>query len=78
MSNWDVKYMKAVNKLGLTIDLYKRYVDEMVMIVMKIIGEDEEIGEADERTMEIIREIGESIPSSIKLTKEFPSEKENL
>ena len=57
--------------------LYKRYVDDIVMIVMKIIGENEEIGEADERTMERIREIGESIHSSIELTKEVPSENED-
>ena len=74
MTWWDKELLKKLREVGIDPILYKRYVDDIVMIVMKIIGENEEIGEADERTMERIREIGESIHSSIKLTKEVPSE----
>ena len=68
--------MKKLREIGIDPILYKRYVDDIVIIVMKI-GDAEEEGRADERTIEKIREVGESIHRSIKLTKEVPSEKED-
>ena len=77
MTWWDKELLKKLREVGIDPILYKRYVDDIVMIVMKIIGENEEIHEADERTIERIGEIGESIHSSIKLTKEVPLENED-
>ena len=77
MTWWDKELIKKLGEIGIDPILYKRYVDDIVIIVMKIIGESEEDGEADERTIERIREIGETIHSSIKLTKEVPSENED-
>ena len=77
MTWWDKELIKKLREIGIDPILYKRYVDDIVIIVMKIIGESEEGDRADERTIERIREIGESIHSSIKLTKEVPSEKED-
>ena len=81
MTWWDKEFLKKLREIGIDPILYKRYVDDIVIIVMEIRGEaveeEEEEGTADERTIEKIREVGESINRSIILTKEVPSEKED-
>ena len=77
MTWWDKEFLKKLREIGIDPILYKRYVDDIVIIVMEIRGEAEEEGTADERTIEKIREVGETIHRSIRLTKEVPSEKED-
>ena len=36
MSRWDVKFLKMLRKLGITVMMYKRYVDDIVIIVKMI------------------------------------------
>ena len=77
MTWWDKELLEKLREIGIDPILYKRYVDDIVIILMEIVGNGEEGEEADERTIERIREVGESIHRSIRLTKEVPSEKED-
>ena len=75
----DNKLRNLVKLRELEIDpiLYKRYVDDIVIIVKKLMEGAEEGEEPDKITIDKIKEIGESIHRSIKLTKEVPSEHED-
>ena len=77
MTWWDKELLKRLEELGIDTILYKRYVDDIVIAVKKIIEESRQGEEDDETTMERIRTIGESIHQSIKLTKEVRSENED-
>ena len=62
---------------GIDLIVYKRYVDDIMLAVRKIIEESRQGEEDDETTIERIRMIGESIHQSIRLTKEVPSENDD-
>ena len=77
MTWWDKELLKRLKELGIDPIIYKRYIDDIVIAVKKIIEESRQGEEDDETTMERIRTIGESIHQSIKLTKEVRSENED-
>ena len=77
MTWWDKELLAKLRELEIDPILYKRYVDDIVIIIKKIMEGAEEGEEADEVTINKIKEIGESIHRSIKLTKEVPSEHED-
>ena len=77
MTWWDKELIAKLEEIGIDPILYKRYVDDIVIAVKKIIEESRQDEEDDESTIEKIRKIGESIHQSIKLTKETPSEHED-
>ena len=89
MVSFDTRFLDRLSKLGININLYKRYVDD-ITIVLKAIGpgwhycslEDrikfDRDGpycdlEKDQRTMSILRDIGNSIDMNIQLTFDCPS-----
>ena len=77
MTWWDKELLAKLRELEIDPILYKRYVDDIVIIVKKLLEGAEESEEPDKITIEKIKEIGESIHRSIKLTKEVPSEHED-
>ena len=77
MTWWDKELLKRLEELGIDLIVYKRYVDDIMIAVRKIIEEFRQGEEDDETTIERIRVIGESIHQSIKLTKEVPSKNDD-
>ena len=81
MTWWDKELLKKLEEIGIRPIMYKRYVDDIVIIVIAIEGEENEENEnelePDERTFRKIKEVGDSIHRSIQLTKEVPTEKED-
>ena len=78
MTWWDKELLKKLDEIGIRPIMYKRYVDDIVIIVMAIEGEENEENEnelePDERTFRKIKEVGDRIHRSIQLTKEVPSD----
>jgi len=89
MSWWSKQYIEKVEALGMTQRLYKCYVDDInlgmrcstlgarfdenrITISVESQREDEEKMK-DERTMDLIKQVGNSIHPSIKLEVEYPS-----
>ena len=80
---WDRQFAKKVEDNGLTLRVYKRYVDDINVIMNapssglrfvegKVI-QDEQDMEADRRCMLLVQSIGNSIHSSIELEVDYPS-----
>ena len=89
MSWWDRELLKRLTNLGCKIPLYKRYVDDINIIMQKIdpgtkyenenfiycdtIIDEGGVKEDDERTMLLVKEIGDNINNSINLEIDYPS-----
>ena len=89
MSWWDRELLKRLTNLGCKIHLYKRYVDDINIIMQKIdpgtkyeneffincdtIIDEGEVKEDDKRTMLLVKEIGDNISNSISLEIDYPS-----
>ena len=86
---WDRKIIEKMNHLGIKVLLYKRYVDDINMIIEYLEGRfeyeegrivekegTEEVGEEekDQMMFRIVRDIGNEIHKSIQLTTDTPSE----
>ena len=90
MSLWDRKFLTTLKKLGIKVGLYKRYVDDTVIILEKInpgwkydprgkkMVYDPNLAnlvtEDDARTFGILRTIANSIDKDIQMTSEVPSD----
>ena len=86
---WDEEFLKALKRLGITVELFKRYVDDILMILRSINRgwkysstrkkmvydiEDEDLeGEDDDYTFRILLEIANGLDDDIQLTYEVPS-----
>ena len=84
---WDRQILDKLAKIGVKVLLYKRYVDDINMVIEymignydyvarkleKIVGPDTE-DKKDQRMFEIIRKVGNEIHKSIQLTSDTPSE----
>ena len=85
---WDKQVLRKLSDLGITPSLYKRYVDDMnvatdpvdenvAYVGGSLIRSDEGTSdgiEPDERTFNIIRDVGSEIHRSIQLTRDVPSD----
>ena len=87
---WDSQFLKLAGTAGAEIAMYKRYVDDITIIMVptqpgleykneSLIINEENINKekeikSDKRTMKIIMDIGNSIHKSIQLTTDYPSE----
>ena len=90
---WDREFKARVERLGIPLYMYKRYVDDVNVIVgavepgAKIAGEmltvDEESKaqdshrNKDEMCMELLKEVGNSIHKSIQIEVDYPSRHED-
>jgi len=90
---WDRQFKRKTTNIGLNTKLYERYVDDINVGVEAIeIGsrfsngtitinekskEEDKNTEKDERTMKIIKQIGDSIHPSIQLEVDYPSNNED-
>ena len=79
MSWWDKELKKRLKEDGMDIILYKRYVDDINIIVsVKINPADDPNEESmDKRVIERIKEIGNQIHPSIQLEADYPSKYED-
>ena len=89
MAWWDTQMIRKSEEIGITIGMYKRYVDDINISVQRVelgarliegrivIVEDhietDQEIEEDQRTFTIIKQIGESIHKSILLETDYPS-----
>ena len=75
---WDRKFVEKVKEQSMDMKLYSRYVDDepLVCKAVKSTSEMDE-DESDKRTMNKLKEIGNSIHPSIQLTVDYPSKNEN-
>ena len=62
---------------NMKIYLYKRYVDDVSIVAEGIDNETDDGKEKDERTMEKLKEVGNSIHRSIQLEADYPSNYED-
>ena len=88
---WDRQIIEKLNKVGIKVLLYKRYVDDINMVIEflkdnykyeagKLVKEERtgiEEEEKDQKMFKIIKEIGNEIHRSIQLTTDTPSENED-
>ena len=87
MVGWDVKFNKQLERLLARPLLYRRYIDDQNLLIESVKGGmrfDTEAGEmvqdqakddmrsVEERTMETVRAIGDSVDPMIQLTVDFP------
>ena len=89
MLQWDKMFLEMLKKEGIRLDLYSRYVDDMV-IIARAIGrgwfwngsslkwsedqyEKDENIEDDERTAKVLSDIANNINSNIQTTTDLPS-----
>ena len=92
MVNWDKKFNEKLESLLSKTLMYKRYVDDQNMVIESVKpgmrfdpssntmiqgDEEEDVRNKEERTMETVREIGDSISDMIQLTVDFPERNEN-
>ena len=86
---WDKRFLELLNKLGIKSGIYERYVDDInhgieatekgttyngdTLITNEELKDIDENKEDDQRTMELIQKIGDSIHSSIRLEIDYPS-----
>ena len=91
MINWDKKFLEKLKSLGINLILYMRFKDDTTIVTKAlergskfengkiVIDEDkkklDEEKSADEVTIEVIKEIAESIDDMIEFTVDFPSNK---
>ena len=89
---WDRDFLQKLKKLGIHVDLYKRYVDDTLVILRSIRkgwkfckrkkkmvfdpDEDDEM-EDDARTFSVLRDIANEVDKDIQMTSEYPSGHEN-
>ena len=69
---WDTELMKRANAQGMNILMYKRYVDD-INIIMETPQPTNETMNDDEQAIEIIKQIGNNIHPSIQLETDCPS-----
>ena len=87
---WDRQILDKLAKIGVKVLLYKRYVDDINMVIEYMIGNYDYVAgklekiegpdtedEKDQRMFEIIRKVGNEIHKSIQLTSDTPSENED-
>ena len=86
---WDLSFLMKLKKIGVKYSLYKRYVDDIVIVLRAIdqgwyfdigtskfiFNPDQEYSrmEADLRTFVILRDIANQLDSDIQLTVDVPS-----
>lgn len=87
---WDRQILDKLAKIGVKVLLYKRYVDDINMVIEYMIGNYDYVAgklekiegpdtedKKDQRMFEIIRKVGNEIHKSIQLTSDTPSENED-
>ncbi len=75
---WDRELKKRLQEKDLNFQLYSRYVDDGNIVIQKVAGTlNEEDGETEKRTMELVKEIANDIHSSIKVKVDYPSKHES-
>ena len=90
MTSWDHSFLSRVKKLGIKVDVYKQYVDDVFMILRgispgwyyclkqkKLIFDPEHPSkelQEDKRTFLILQEIANQMDPNIQITCDSPSE----
>ena len=93
MTFWDQKFLKKLKSLGIKVDVYKRYVDNIFMILPEISSGwffnkesrrlefdlDDPLSSAspDARTFMILEEIANSLDDDIQVESDYPSNHES-
>ena len=87
MLTWDTKYLEKLKKLGVSLQLYRRYVDDIILLMNPIrngwrydrnrnlltYSKTMDNVEDESRTMEILRQVADSIDPNIQFTTDSPS-----
>ena len=92
MVRWDVEFNKRLERLLTKPLLYKRYIDDQNLLIecvkpgMRFDAEsgemiqdsaEDDLRSVEERTMETVRAIGDSVDPMIQLTVDFPEKNDN-
>ena len=72
---WDKQFIQKLLENNIILQLYKRYVDDIKMLIDKLKKATQNRDETEDKAiMDKIREIGNSIHKSIEITTDTPSE----
>ena len=75
---WDMKVIERLNERGMEVIMYKRYVDDINMVLRKRWGNDDHGSEhLDKKNMDFVQEIANEVLPSIQVTTDYPSKNTN-
>ena len=89
MSWWDKEFLKELRRIGIEILMYKRYVDDVNIIMVApnagldyidgrvVVNEERRSISEDENGMTLLKKVGDSIHKSIQLEADYPSRHED-
>ena len=77
MSHWDIQFKSILENNGILLRLYKRYKDDINLILKIAQDNARNRAELEEITPKKIMELADSIHKSIKVTGEIPSKYED-